>query len=692
VSTGSAPGLTKISLDAVLKELVAAEWRTEDNFQIPVILITLLRYDATGDLLSSCSTVKLRKAIETLLDSRPRRSLGRAQPTSAYTQFWLARAMLELIAPPERANDGNNFFFEVAGGSALTSKVPPEAYPPDASRRLSLALTRSAEMSYDEMCRQLAFRSAGDAMSFDVIRLAYSAMTYYSVSSQLAGTAGLENGLGEVGTEDGGFAQQSTAIRPPNKRLVVAALAAVFAEESESGLWSAGQPIYIADRKSRSATTFNADPGDAFVFAPDLLGSLLKIFPAEYFRPHLPNIQNTLSWIESHRIFDVVAEYCDEESGQCFGQPLVGWRSNHLSPDGPPLGWCTAQVFRCVAAMHRSMSEMMNADVLREFKGVKAKPADLAAWDRLLDTDVSSNGDTLKNIVLTRMIQPFDDDAVMAASDPLLRFAPSRVDGAATASYSAILFGPPGTAKTTICEAVARRLGWNFLVVDTSAFLADGLTNVAARLTYVFDRLCRLERTVILFDEIEEFCLDRETPGLGMESRMLTTSMLTKINDLRRGHKSIFFVATNRLRAFDSAVTRPGRFDLQLFVGTPNLSARVLRFEQRLRSSALMASAQHPESAVASALNVFTAFLQSRWDEDAMFFNYLESEKFAASVVSLIVALHARQQESADARAGDTPLLTEDSLLQLFKAQAAVMVVRGAVREEYTLSMELSRY
>ena len=127
-------------------------------------------------------------------------------------------------------------------------------------------------------------------------------------------------------------------------------------------------------------------------------------------------------------------------------------------------------------------------------------------------------------------------------------------------------------------------------------------------------------------------------------------------------------------------------------MGTPNLPARVLRFEQRLRSSALMASAQHPESAVASALNVFTAFLQSRWDEDAMFFNYLESEKFAASVVSLIVALHARQQESADARAGDTPLLTEDSLLQLFKAQAAVMVVRGAVREEYTLSMELSRY
>lgn len=72
-----------------------------------------------------------------------------------------------------------------------------------------------------------------------------------------------------------------------------------------------------------------------------------------------------------------------------------------------------------------------------------------------------------------------------------------------------------GTAKTTICEAFARYLGWSFVQVDTSAFLADGLSNVASRISYVFDRLLRLERAVILFDEIEEFCLDRETPGLG---------------------------------------------------------------------------------------------------------------------------------------------------------------------------------
>merc|ERR1712125_235937 len=95
----------------------------------------------------------------------------------------------------------------------------------------------------------------------------------------------------------------------------------------------------------------------------------------------------------------------------------------------------------------------------------------------------------------------------------------------------------------------------------------------------------RLNQCVILFDEIEEFCLDRETPGLGMESRMLTTAMLTAINDLRKKKLSIFFLATNRLRAFDAAVIRPGRFDLQLFVGTPNLESRVILLQQALSSS-----------------------------------------------------------------------------------------------------------
>lgn len=96
-------------------------------------------------------------------------------------------------------------------------------------------------------------------------------------------------------------------------------------------------------------------------------------------------------------------------------------------------------------------------------------------------------------------------------------------------SYSLILFGPPGTAKTTTCTSMANFLGWNFLTIDTACFLADGLEHVASRMTYIFQRLNALEKTIILFDEVEEFCLDRENINLGMESRLLTTAMLTQV-------------------------------------------------------------------------------------------------------------------------------------------------------------------
>ena len=293
----------------------------------------------------------------------------------------------------------------------------------------------------------------------------------------------------------------------------------------------------------------------------------------------------------------------------------------------------------------------MHVDVLNEFGG-RQLARDSAAWDRLLDTDLGTCGTnlplTLKGVLHRRMIEP--QEAVQC--------------------YSAILFGPPGTAKTTICEAMARRIGWDFLVIDTSVFLADGLTNVAARIRYVFERLLSLRRCVILFDEIEEFCLDRETPGLGMESRMLTTAMLTAINDLRKKEQSIFFLATNRLRAFDAAITRPGRFDLQLFVGTPNLEARRVQLEQRLTDASVSDQKKH------QAVAVYIEFLDSVWNESGRFMNYLEGVQFASACANVV------------ANGSD---LTLDIMNGLLQAQLPVLTIRGPVREEYVASMDLTR-
>lgn len=222
-----------------------------------------------------------------------------------------------------------------------------------------------------------------------------------------------------------------------------------------------------------------------------------------------------------------------------------------------------------------------------------------------------------------------------------------------------------------ITEAVADSLGWDFVVIDTSVFLEDGLSNIASRIRYVFTRLMALRDCVILFDEIEEFCLDRESPGITMQSRMLTTAMLTAINDLRRTKQSVFFLATNRLRAFDSAIIRPGRFDIQLFVGTPNLQSRVTLLDEAL-SKVTTVSDENRET----AKETYKAFLESQWKRDAMFMNYLEGKQFATAVASIVASGRS---------------LDENELKRILSQQAAVMTARGQVREEYVAQMDLSR-
>jgi len=637
---------SKIPLRGVVKALLRAPWREEDMFQVPLLLHTILVVDRERSVLNEDMDEELshrvKKLISATIDNRPKRRNGFNQMMSDYILFLITESLSTLVETTPKSAAEN---FGLGG-------LPTSALPEAAASATLLALTRCVEVSYNELCRQLAFRSAGDFTSFDVIRLAYSLLTYVKASKAMAGTAGREVIRGE-GPEPG------TAIGSPNQRLVRAALAAFFAEQNTNGLWDKGQPIYKSFRKT------GRDVGNAFVFAADTVGSLLGALPAEEFRPHLGGLQKLLHWAEQHVAVEIVPDYCDPSTTQCYGKPLRGWASPHITTQAStPLAWSTAQTLTCITRMKKVVQRLLHVDVLEEFGGITNKGfPNLSSWDRLLDTDLgdpTKECRTLKDVLNERMIRPFTPDNPDS-------FCTVPKFGAA---YSAILFGPPGTAKSTITEALAERMGWDFVVIDTASFLADGLTNVASRIRYVFTRLQSLDDCVILFDEIEEFCLDRETPGLGMESRMLTTSMLTAINDLRKKKKSIFFLATNRLRAFDSAITRPGRFDMQLFVGTPNLEARVIQLRSQLEGVPVSQKAKD-EAEVA-----FRSFLSSVWDEDIMFFNYLEGLQFASACADIV--------------ATGSPL-TVERMSAILKAQAVVMTVRGEVREEYKASMGLSR-
>ena len=621
-----------------------------------LVVVALRLIDPEGSIVRSDASFRARfkSSVGTVLVSRPRLQLGRLQPLSAYLRFWLASASALLLNP--HPDDVEPF---------LTPQLPAEALPIDAEEGTRLALQRACATAYDDVCRHLAYRAAGDTNTFDVVVLAYSLMTYVLVLDALGVAASSErdsNARDAIGT--------GTSLPPRNERLIQRALADIF-EEMHTGLWPAGQPIVM----SRGAGN---NVGNAYVFTPDLLASLIEVIPAAQFRPHITKIEEHVAWLNEHVVTETLPT----------GNTLRGWRSNHLPPEGGPLGWATAQALRCIARIHTLSRELLVADVLSELGGRLADSPDPSAWARLLDSDLPPSSEstpgwsaTLKATIEDSMIEPL---SAISASDPLGRRGPIGLDSLeASASYSAILFGPPGTAKTTVVAAIAKRLGWGFVTIDTSTFLQDGMSNVASRISYVFERLLALDRVVVLFDEIEEFVLDRSNPSLMMESRMLTTAMLTKLADLRGKRRVAFFIATNRLTALDAAVTRPGRFDMQLFVGTPNLPARMSRFRAKLDNLATPPVGD----AARDALSAFESVLTRRWEDDAMFLTYLETERLAADAATLVGARSAMPLDPLD----DSPTPLESEFDQLLDMVAATMTVRGSVRDDFLESRILSR-
>lgn len=134
-----------------------------------------------------------------------------------------------------------------------------------------------------------------------------------------------------------------------------------------------------------------------------------------------------------------------------------------------------------------------------------------------------------------------------------------------------MLFGPPGTGKTTFAKAVASRLDWPFVEVFPSR-LGDGNTSMASSLRSLFERIGELEHGVVFIDEVEEIASQRSDPPTPTQG--VTNELLKIVADFRSRDGLLLVCATNFVRGLDAAFMRHGRFDYVLPIGLPDAEAR----------------------------------------------------------------------------------------------------------------------
>lgn len=139
-----------------------------------------------------------------------------------------------------------------------------------------------------------------------------------------------------------------------------------------------------------------------------------------------------------------------------------------------------------------------------------------------------------------------------------------------------LLYGPPGTGKTVIARAVANETDAWFTHISGPEIIGKFYGESEERLRKIFEEAQDRAPSIIFIDEIDAIAPKREDMGGEKQvERRVVAQLLALMDGLKSRGQLIVIGATNIPNSLDPALRRPGRFDREISIPTPDRNGRL---------------------------------------------------------------------------------------------------------------------
>lgn len=121
-----------------------------------------------------------------------------------------------------------------------------------------------------------------------------------------------------------------------------------------------------------------------------------------------------------------------------------------------------------------------------------------------------------------------------------------------------LLYGEPGTGKTSLIKALASKYGRDLILLDMSTFQSIGLE------TFVHSVNIDDKKYIIALEDIDCVIADRENENADKDDKKVINMLLQLLDSNSSPNEVIFIASTNHIELLDEALMREGRFDLRV--------------------------------------------------------------------------------------------------------------------------------